>query len=77
MLHSRSRILAEATSKLIKIFSTMFFPNLYYTFITYDGRKSNEKRVTANEQKLTSKKQNLTSKEENITNNKQKVTSKK
>ena len=27
---------------LIKKFSIVFFPNLQYTFITYNGRKSNE-----------------------------------
>ena len=30
---------------LIKTFSIMFFLSLYYTFITYDGRKSNEQRA--------------------------------
>ena len=37
---------------LIKTFSVMFFLRLYYTFITYDGRKSNEQRAKSNEQKV-------------------------
>ena len=49
MLPSRSWILAEATSTLNKTFFIMFFVNIYCTFITYDGRKSNEQKVTNNE----------------------------
>ena len=47
----RSGILAEVSSTLIKTFSIVFFLNLYYAFITYDGRKSNEQRAKANEQR--------------------------
>ena len=50
MLSSHSEILAEATSTLIKIFSIVIFLNLYYTFITYDGPKSNEQRAKGNKQ---------------------------
>ena len=61
MLSSRSGVLAEAASTLIKTLSIVFFLKLYYTFITYDWRKvtgheqiitSNEQKVTGNEQKL-------------------------
>ena len=44
---------------LIKTFSVMFFLSLYYTFITYDGRKSNEQRAKSNEKRATSKKFSL------------------
>ena len=59
MLPSRFEILAEATSTLINKFSIVFFLNLYYTFITYNGRKSNEQQAkitdlqgTMNEEKV-------------------------
>ena len=42
--------LAETTRTLMKIFSIMFFFNLYYTFITYDKRKKNERRAKSNKQ---------------------------
>ena len=45
------RDLTEARSKLIKIFSIVLFLNLYYTFITYDGPKSNEQRAKSNKQR--------------------------
>ena len=48
MLPSRARILAEASNTLIKIFSVMFILNIYYTFVTYDERKSNEQRAKSN-----------------------------
>ena len=41
MLPSRFEILTEATNTLTEAFSIVFFLNLYYTFITYDGPKSN------------------------------------
>ena len=45
MLPSRSRFLAEATSNL---YYTIL--KSYYTFITYDGWKSNEQLAKSNEQ---------------------------
>ena len=57
MLPSRPGILAEATSTLIKTFSTVFFLNLHYTFITYDGRKSNKQRAKSNAQSAKSNEQ--------------------
>ena len=35
----------------------MFFLNLYYTFITYDGPKGNEQRVESNEKRAKSNEQ--------------------
>ena len=55
MFPSSSGILSEATSKPIKTFSIVFFSKLCYTFVTYDGRKSNEQRATSKEQKAASK----------------------
>ena len=37
----------------------MFFLNLYYTFKTYDGRKSNEQQAKSNKQRATSEKFSL------------------
>ena len=54
MLHSGSEILAEATYTPVKTFSIAFFLNLYYTFITHDGRKSNQQREKINEQRAKS-----------------------
>ena len=54
---SRSGILDEATSTLIKTFSIVIFLNLYYTFRTYDGQKSNEQQVKSNEQRAKSTEQ--------------------
>ena len=51
MVPSRSIILSEAKSKLIKSFFVVFFLNLYYTFI---GSKSNEQRAKSNEQQVKS-----------------------
>ena len=41
MLPSRFEILTEATNTLIEACSIVLFLNLYYSFITYDGPKSN------------------------------------
>ena len=54
MLHSGSEILAETTNTPVKTFSIAFFLNLYYTFITHDGRKSNQQREKINEQRAKS-----------------------
>ena len=51
MIPSRSIILSEEKSKLIKSFFVVFFLNLYYTFI---GSKSNEQRAKSNEQQVKS-----------------------
>ena len=45
MLLLRFSILAEATNTLIKTFSFLFVLFLYYTFIIYDGRKSNKQQA--------------------------------
>ena len=42
MLPSQSKILAEKTSTLIKIFYVVVFLILCYTIITYNGLESNE-----------------------------------
>ena len=57
MLHSGSEILAETTNTPVKTFSIAFFLNLYYTFITHDGRKSNQQREKINEQRAKSSEQ--------------------
>ena len=44
-------ILIEARNTPIKTFSIAFFLSLYYTFITYDGRKSNEQRAKSKKQR--------------------------
>ena len=54
MLHSGSEILAETTNTPVKTFSIAFFLNLYCTFITHDGRKSNQQREKINEQRAKS-----------------------
>ena len=73
MLPSRPGILAEATSTLIKTFSTVFFLNLHYTFITYDGRKSNKQRVKSNAQSAKSNEQRAKSNEQQSKSNKQRA----
>ena len=70
---SRSRILAEATSALIKKFSIVFFPNLHYTFITYNGRKSNEQRTKSNKQRAKSNEQRGKSNEQRAKTSEQRV----
>ena len=57
----RSEILTEATSALVKAFSIVLFLSLYYTFITHDGRKSNEQRAKSNKQRAKSNKQRVKS----------------
>ena len=42
--------------RLIKTLSMVFFFDIYYTFITYDRRKSNKQRAKPNEQRSRSKK---------------------
>ena len=83
MLPSGSWINTKATSTLIKTFFIVFFLNLYYTLITYGGRKSNEQQAKSKEQRAKSNKQQaksneqeqkVTSNEQKVTNNKQKVT---
>ena len=51
------KILAEATSTLVQEFFIVLFLTLYYTFIKYDERKSNEQRAKRNEQRAESKEQ--------------------
>ena len=46
MLPSDPGILAEATSTFIKTLYIVFFLILYYTFKTYDERKSSEQNAT-------------------------------
>ena len=77
MLPSRSGIFSEARSKLIKTFSCVFFPNLYYTFITYDAPKSNRQPAKSNEQRAKNNEQRAKSNEQRAINNKQRRTSKK
>ena len=64
MLPSYSGILSEARSKLIKTFSGAFFLNLYYTFITYDGLKSNKQQAKSNKQRAKSNEQRPKSNEQ-------------
>ena len=66
MLHSRSGISAEATSTLINTFFIVFFLNLYYTFIVYDGRKSNQQRTKSKEQRAKSNEQRAKSKDQKV-----------
>ena len=84
MLHSGSEILAETTNTPVKTFSIAFFLNLYYTFITHDGRKSNQQREKINEQRAKSNEKRaksnkerakLTRSEQKRTSNEQKVAS--
>ena len=66
MLDSRSEISAEATSTLINTFFIVFFLNLYYTFIVYDGRKSNRQRTKSKEQRAKSNEQRAKSKDQKV-----------
>ena len=75
MLPSCSEILAEATSTLVKTFCIVFFLNLYYAFITYDGRKCSEQRAKSNEHRAKSSKQQAKSNEQQAKSNKQQVKS--
>ena len=77
MLPSCPGILAEATSTLIKTFSSVFFLNLHYTFITYDGRKSNKQRAKSNAQSAKSNEQRAKSNEQQVKSNGQQAKSKK
>ena len=67
--------LVETTSTLMKIFSIMFFPNLYYTFITCDKRKSNERRAKSNEQRTKRNDQEEKSNEQRVKSNEQQAKS--
>ena len=81
MLPSCSSILPETTSTLIKVFSIAFSLNLY-SFITYDGRKSNGQQVKSNEQRAKtnhqrgeSNNQGTKSSEQQVKSNKERVKS--
>ena len=76
MLSSRSGILAEAISTLIKTFPILLFRNSHYTFRTHDGRKSNEQRAKRKEQQAKSKVQSAKRKEQRVKRNKQRATAK-
>ena len=75
MLPSRSKILVEATSTLIKTLSIVIFLNLYHTFITYDRPESNKQQAKSNEQRAKSNelREKVTSNEQKVTSNEQKV----
>ena len=75
MLHSGSEILAETTNTPVKTFSIAFFLNLYYTFITHDGRKSNQQREKINEQRAKSNKERAKINEKRAKTNKQRAKS--
>ena len=75
MIPSRTWILAEATSRLIKTFSIVFFLNLYYTFITCNGRKSSEQRAKSNEQQAKSNAQRAKNNEQRAKSNEQRAKS--
>ena len=77
MIPSRTWILAEATSRLIKTFSIVFFLNLYYTFITCNGRNSSELRAKSNEQRAKNNEQRAKSNEQRAKSIKQGAMSKK
>ena len=51
----------------------MFFPNLHYTFITYNGRKSNEQRTKSNKQRAKSNEQRGKSNEQRAKTSEQRV----
>ena len=65
--------LAETTRTLMKIFSIMFFFNLYFTFITYDKRKKNEQRTKRNDQEEKSNEQRVKSNEQQAKSNEQRA----
>ena len=75
MLPPHPGILAEATSTLIKTFFIVLFLTLYYTFITYDGRTSNEQRAKNNEQRAKSNEQRAKSNEQRAKSNEQQAKS--
>ena len=77
MLPSRSGMLSEARSKLIEIFSIVFFLNLYYTFITYDEPKSNKQPVKSNKQRAKNNEQWPKSNEQRGESNEQRAKSNK
>ena len=76
MISSSSGILVETASTLIKTFFIVFFLNLYYTLITYDGRKCNKQRANSNKQQAESNEQRPKSKEQRAKTNEQQATSK-
>ena len=69
----RSRVLLEATNKLVKTFSIAFFLNFYYIFIIYDGRKSNKQQVKSNKQRPKSNKERAKIKEQRAKSNEQRA----
>ena len=75
MIPSRSGILAEALSTLIKTFLIVILLNLYYTFITYDGPKSNEQRAKINEKRTKSNQQQTKCNEQRAKSNEQQAKS--
>ena len=75
MLPSGSWINTKATSTLIKTFFIVFFLNLYYTLITYGGRKSNEQQAKSKEQRAKSNKQQAKSNEQWAKSNEQRAES--
>ena len=70
----RSRVLVEATDKLVKTFSIAFLLNLYYIFIIYDYLpKSKKKRTKSNKEGATSKEQRAKSNKHRAKSNKQRA----
>ena len=51
----------QAISTLIIIFSIVFFLNLYFIFITYDGRKNKKQRAKSTKQRARSNKKRVKS----------------
>ena len=71
-----SRVLLEATNKLVKTFSIAFFLNFYYIFIIYDYLpKRKKKRTKSNKEGVTSKEQRAKSNEHRAKSNKQRAKS--
>ena len=69
----------KITYRSSKKTSSIFFLNLYYPFITYDGQKSNKQQAKSNQQRAKINKQRAKSNEQRakLTSNEQKVTSNK
>ena len=71
----RSRVLVEATNKLVKTFPIAFFLNLYYIFVIHDGRKSNKQQAKGNKQRPKSNKERAKIKEQRAKRNAQQAKS--
>ena len=71
----RSRVLVEATNKLVKTFPIAFFLNLYYIFVIHDGRKSNKQQAKSNKQRPKSNKERAKIKEQRAKRNAQQAKS--